>query len=486
MGRTSRSDKITISIRDLFLYILSRWRVLIVGLLIGAVVLGAYGVYKNFKQAETVEIGELEERAEAALKSMSASELAVSERAAGSIIRYLERYAYYRNYLEKSVFQHLDAGSLKVNFLTYVADGVDITSDTDLSGVVRTYANGIIGDKLAEETSKEFGCDIEDAYYYYESIVYCDINNASGGTLVVSIYGNDDEFISRMTKVVKAVADDITAEGKTEFPLVLTGEAMTKRNDSNIYDKQNNNSKVFAEIEGKISDEKAALNSAQLVYAQYIVTRDYDGQYLELAFSGETAGDEQASGPVIKLNRKMIVVGLAAGLVIAAVIIMIKYLASGRLRYYDDLEYMYGFNIIGTYSDPEAAEKRKKTGLDKWLWFKRIRRKPDSLEEGTARIAARLDALAKNQNIKKICIAAGPEVFAGEDFMKNVAQKAKFAEIETARDILNDADSMGKIFAAEGVVFLEQMDMSRFASIDAEIGLCESNNVNVLGAVVAE
>ena len=158
----------------------------------------------------------------------------------------------------------------------------------------------------------------------------------------------------------------------------------------------------------------------------------------------------------------------------------------GVVRCYDDIEYTYGIQVLGTYDDPKTAEKEHKLGLDKWLKSLRIKRKSQGREESAGLLAMKLQLVAKNNEVNDICVAIGPDVDTDIEFVEEVASRVEGANITVASNILRNADAIKKVLDADGVVLLEQKDKSRFSSIDEERVMCAGNNIPLLGVIVAE
>ena len=74
MEKTSERTNVTVSIKDMILYLCSKWRVLIIWLIIGAIIGGAYSAFKSLESADTADY---ENYAASIFEKMSDTDLSI-------------------------------------------------------------------------------------------------------------------------------------------------------------------------------------------------------------------------------------------------------------------------------------------------------------------------------------------------------------------------------------------------------------------------
>lgn len=489
MGKTSERTSVTVSIRDILLYLCSRWRVLLIGLLIGAVLGGAYSGYKSLKSAPSAYSAK---EAEAAFEKLSETEQAIVQNNVTTLIHYLNQFDYYSAYDEKALFQKLNPESARVCVLTYFIDSLD--EKTDSNTMIRLYESSLINDRFMDDVADTFGISRDDVFYYYDGIVRIgddsttttnQAGNLGSSALVIRVYGENDEFVKKMTKIVKDSVDRIgELQKKGLYSVNLINETIRQNTGTFIYDRQEMIVTSRKTVLKNINDLKGSLDGDVLDAVEQMLREQYDGKYADIVFPEMV--EEVSGGSSFHISKKWVVVGAAGLFIIALIVILIKYLLKGVIRCYDDIEYTYGIQVLGTYDDPKTASKEHKFVLDKWLKSLRIRRKSQDRESSVALIAKKLQLLARNHDIKNICVAIGPDVDTDETFISDVIKKTEGINVTAAYNILRNADAINMMLEADGVVLLEQMDKSRFASIDQERVMCSGNNIRILGAIVAE
>ncbi|MBE6016198.1 MAG: hypothetical protein E7233_01130 [Lachnospiraceae bacterium] len=488
MESMPKKEMTTISVRDMIIYILSKWKILIVCLVLGAVVLGAYSGYKSLKN--TGEIA-LEKRGEKLEKTLSEGEKGKAMNTAVTIAHYLNQYGNYAEYSARSEFQKLDPSSVKVRTLTYYLDSKEsgTMKESDVAGFANAYRFNLVDELFEQEVAEAFGIPVEEAFYYYDKTVRVRIDEErpiDESVFVVNIYHTDDEFLDKMSEIVKSRIERYSAEVSKAAPdqsVRFISEITSKSNGSYVYDTQEKNVSTCKTLVSDLEKITNALSGDELVYTKYLLTQVYDGEYTSIAFAN--MGEEEAKAPKLHISKKYVLIGAVGGLFAAALIVLLVYLLSHRLRGYNDMEYIYGIPVLGTFDDPKTVKKNSFI-LDKWLRSLRLRRKSQDYEGSVKLIAVKLKLAAKNNGIGNICIAVGPSVSTDVKFLEDIKQNTEEIKVSVAEDILRNADAIDKLFDVDGVVLMEQMDKSRLSEISEECRLLAGNNIRIIGAVVAE
>lgn len=496
METSSAKHIASISIRDLFLYLLSKWRLFLICFAVGALILGAYGAYKNLSSS-----GNEENDAkviEDITGEMSDLEIADCNASAASIASNLALYDSYKEYIDKSVYQSLLPEGLKNSQLTYFVSYEEnkyTQKDTSVSSAIAyAYASRIFGESFDEEISEEFGISAEDSFYYYDGVVSIDWGATDQGIVVISIYGNDEDFLQDMTSLVKrhieGLKEDVAALLGTHT-VTLISEQIGVINSSEILKNQQTYIKNMQSAVGSIEKSVDDLDGASLEYVKYLVESEYSGENIAIAFADAKATEDADTGDAddtvslkAMINKKYILAGALAGLIVCAVVMIIRYLTQGMLRCYDDMEYCYGIQVLGSF-DAENV-KRHHTSLDRLIRIKRIKRGEADRSVRAELTAERLRLAAEKKGIKDICIAIGAGAISGPDFVQDIAMLCGELNIVAAYDIKRNPKALESMRQSQGAVLLEQTDRSKLQDIEEEWQICAANDIPVLGAIVAE
>ena len=487
MNTIPEKNTITVSIRDMLLYICSRWRILLIWFVAGAVLLGAFGVYRNMKSdPEPV-------AAEEAESELTDAEKIEAEMAAASIMKHIEQYDYLMEYKEKTVMMNVNYADMKVVAISFyidnTKDGEFVRDTAELAAMVTSYGGSIMSSELKSKAAKEFDVPEEEAYFCYDGMISIEFGSAASGIFVVRVYGDNEDYINRIVTLVSEVVFDRTEYvtgifGKHSISVIT--DAMNYSSGVAFLDKQNAVNTNINNVLYTVNRLRDELDEASKTYVDAYIRENYEGEYYVIPEDAETEVTKGTGFSLGMINKKFVIIGAFAGLIASAVVIMLKYLLSGKLRNYNDIEYTYDLPVIGTYDDPDGRTKKHNSALDRYIRSKRIRRVSLDTEKNTEIICAKLALIAEKTGINNICVAISPAAPSGASFIGAVKESAAELSIVIAENILRSAEAVRTMRSADGVILLEKMDESRFDTINEEIRMCISADINVLGVIVAE
>ena len=184
------------------------------------------------------------------------------------------------------------------------------------------------------------------------------------------------------------------------------------------------------------------------------------------------------------VSIKYILLGAVLGLIIAAVVIAVKYAVTKTVKTVDDLENGYGFQILGVFDADNEFDKKHKTRFDKAIKRARNKNKKKlSLEENLALTATKIQLAAEKANIKNICVVMNIEDENGiiEKLINKFDDKLKTVII---KNILAKADALQNMSEMEGAILLEQLELSVDKDIHDECMLCIKYGINIIGTII--
>ena len=163
------------------------------------------------------------------------------------------------------------------------------------------------------------------------------------------------------------------------------------------------------------------------------------------------------------------VIGAAAGLVLACIVVWLVNLLNGKLHNQTEARSRYAFPVIGVL--PRAAKRLfvKATG----------KLEGDSLGSFEAKAQATAQSLLYQIGERSVCLVSTLGGEAAEKLIPYTNGKTP-----VCGNILSDADAIRKLDAYDGVVLIEQRDKSRLALIDAEVSRVQSLKKEVVGIVL--
>lgn len=454
MNQRITPDRREISFNELWWYVLSKWRVFIVGFVIGTVIMAVVvGLVNMYSGKAVVFMTEEELKA-----SLSTTQIEEVDRTYDLLKEYEEATRVYN----KSYLMQLNAGmAYKYNCQFYVeADTVEDTEN--IMELLKARAKG------AQVVS---GIDALEIYGMDESdmdgIIFA---TYIGGVLDISVFGKKDD--------VKAIGDIISAElefyadelvglvGK--FKLAKLNGSVSKANSQEIRELQEFRKDDMKHMESVLTAKVNGLTGNQK-------------SLYELRKGGETAvADKAIINTVRKLNAGHVFVGSVMAVMIMVVVAVIRFLAGPKLRSVNEVEQVYNVEILGKIISDKNAK-----GLDKIFSVKRNHFSGlDNREEQVDYIANAIYNKCKINDYTNLTLCYCGD---GEKDIKEKlhnALKERGIVCEVAKDIQWDAKALNEMVNAKNTVIISQIDVTLKKNLMEEVGLCERLGVNLMGMLI--
>lgn len=253
------------------------------------------------------------------------------------------------------------------------------------------------------------------------------------------------------------------------------------------------NMKNITSIQNNISSTRSRFDDNQKAYLAYLMgdTDIIPGNEDTYDHQANVRNDEASAGGR-HISKKYVVVGALLGLILAAIVIIIKYIATSTIKTAAETEENIGLPIVGRFDGSDKFYDKRKTALDRWLRkVKQKNKQKLSYEDSVEMVAAKIQIAAKKLDLKKVCIAVDSNVALDkvqhEEFLEDVIAKVgSEPEVLILNNILGRPDALHDMAGSDAVLLVLQTENSRFTDVQYERLLCEGYGVPVLGAVVVE
>jgi len=431
-------DYQAVYIKDLLFSILYRWKVVVIAMIIGALIM--YGL----NVLDTVTAG-----------SRPAKKIAGEEQTQREQIQQvLEdtdiRIETQRIYLSTSPLMSIDPNNFyQANLTLYIQTEYKINpgltyQDPDyvpaiLAAYQQILTDGDVLAKLAEETGLP-------GQYLHELITVNAITSHPG-ILSITINAADEETASKLLEMLKneMVAAEPSIESLTdkEHTLLAQDHAPILCADTNIADLQ-----------------KAAFQRLTTLQDQKI---EWQKQQTSLSLSGSEAN--------IVL---VIAIGAVAAIVIAIVAICVFHIATGKVYSARTLKNQTGLRILGCIPGSRKADPIVR-------WFRKLEGRctnPNQISVVTAMIANFC-----NDQEHVLIISHG-----NQQIQEQLVQQLKDSGIQATfcNSPLDDAAAVRAIPDCSAVVLLEQCNVSRYSQVEQTVEIIRDHNKALLGCVVLD
>lgn len=445
----------TIRFRDLFFYLLYRWRSLLVICL--AAILLSMGVFSFFGINAEPEDPLFD--AEALLESSRLDEAMYRELIAG-----------YQDYKEKSLLFRIDPFAKWVATKTYRIDQPD--EGDDLSKTKAWYASyyAALWNNTTEENLQEvFGT--ADLQYIDEVVHMYDGNKAitgsnettegMGGVFSLKVFGvNMEEAEKRAEYISSLVENDCYQQINTAYPhqLVVTGESIV--------------TEVDKDLPGKKEDVTKGLTSAMKSLENTLKKQEeYAAEAAELRKTGTLH--------IVKSSAKK---GIAVGIACLAAAIACYaacYVLSGRLRSGDDLKIGYRLPVFAEFDTSYARKPGK--GIDGLIekWEKKGKKNQRK------QIISNLQTLLRTNFAGQRLVLTGtlPENEYAS-LMNEIEKEKDTAETRLEASFLSNPKAMEDAGKADAVLIVEKKQLSKMSEIREMAEQLQMNKANVSGCII--
>ncbi len=496
--------EIQISIKDMVYQVLRKWRIMLVMVLVLAVVCGfGTSVMSALSSDSTDDADSNLTKSQKLEKSVKSTSSGLSEQikyetelAFESYKEYVVQASEIQRYLSNSVKMEIDSSSAPTYTLNYVIDthynAVYPTIEyKDFTGdIIAAYGSRLINNDTTSKIRDEIGWET-DLAYIQELISTNSTNstsdlslNSAVDTMTVTIYAPDEESARNIGKIIKDEIFSQKSEMETifgSFDITLVSEQYSETVADDILSAKQGYVSNLNTIFTAINNLSKNMTTAQTSYYNALVAQYmYDGSDDEIVTpvpDTGSASEESISNVKISLDKKSAAVGILAGIIIVALIEVLKYIYTAQIKRAEDMDYTFGVKVFGV----QSLEKK---GLDKLLEKAFCTRALGySNEERLSMISAGIAISAEKNDIKSLYITGS---VSDDALAKKVAEglKGKLSSVEFGRSILVDPESLEKMSKCDAVVLIERTHDSRCDEIKNELDICKTSGVKVLGSVV--
>lgn len=451
-SRINRDER-EISISELWWYIISKWKWLVIGMVVGALLLGVFGTYK----ASANNAG--------ALKGITMEDLTEEEQEeVKALVEEYELYQAKSEENENSYLMKLNSNSVYRCMVTYYVDTdysynyMDVKDDyaDELVSLYKTY---VVSDDVRD---KIVSLNIN-------GLVYTDLNymisTSNEGNIIKIAVCASKEDCETISNVVCEALEQYYNEA-TEF----IGEHSLKQLSTDIVEMYNENVKNGQTVKNAyvkgLSDNIDAAKSSLSPAQKQVYEAEISGQ------SNSGNGDFK-----ITLNKKYIVVGAVAGIAVSVVGAIVIFILGKRVKTVSEIEQVCGIDVIGKIIKDSSAGKYALRKINK---IKNNKTENEQIQY----VADTILNKCRQDEIKELAFAtaAGFSTEELEGIVKVLTEDG--IKVKCIDNINCDSAALNLVVDYKNVVFIEKLNVTTKDDIFAEIEVCEQLSVNVVGMVV--
>lgn len=463
-SRINRDER-EISISELWWYVISKWKWIVIGMAVGAILFGAYGAYSAYKANEAARANVPKEYT---MEDLTPEEQEEVE----ELVEDYEHYKAEEEKLEKNYLMNIDYNNVTQNLVTYYIDTdysynyleVKENYAETLVALYKIYLNGDeVYSKIMELEIKEL--DEIDMVFLYS------IAN-EGCVLKIGVTADEDwsdEISDVLTEAIEeyhSVATELVGEHK----LVKLGEDKMITGSEIVRNGQNFKKSTVDTLLARIEEKKSRFNEKQI----HVYQEEIEG--LVLNEEGSEVSPQTIKEKSI-INFKYIFIGVCGGTVVTIVWAILTYFSSKKIKSINEIIQVYNLEIIGKIIRDDVSKNR----LSKKIYGIKTTANEDEQQSYVADIIANK---CSKQGIKEITICSSIDTSTVTicDIVNKIHKKGIGCKF--VNNIDYDRESLAETLNSSNVLIAEFLNVTTRNDLEAEIEICDNLSINILGMIV--
>lgn len=477
-----------IDLIDLLAEILSHWRGMLICMLLGAVLLGAFSYIKSYQEESAL----IEEEAlSQAGKFLDVEEsLKVSEKmAVRALLNDEKEYALYQQYMEESMLMQMDSYHIPTIEMLFKIRIDDIEQNYMLHTVYEDLVNGAGLSQWVEEQMGIPSGSVSELIFAQAKSDILVLNDMRDIRIVndymkVAVIHYDVAECKKLAQCVKDYIEDRYAELSLEFgahEVMLLSETAATVMDIGVRDKQISCSNAVISLQTNIARVKEGLTREQQIYYDLLNSNDESEVLNDVAEAPVEKTDVRIAPPSVSM--KLVIVGAFLFVFAYAVIFFVMYVLNNKLRAADELQKLYHITQFGLIV---RAEDKKRKVIDRWIDALRNRNRRRFTREQSLRLAAaavKMSLFRRGEN--SVCLTGCDLENTVSQSLKELLEKDKIT-VTTLNSVIYDAEEMEKLKDVKNIVLVEKAMSTMYNEILREIELISCQDIVVLGGIIVE
>lgn len=474
-----------INLLDLMNYILCRWRILVFMAILFGMLLGGYKYLSEYRSLSNMDLVDAQETYHRNLEEYNVRKNNL-ENQINSLRQFIQEKD---TYLNESILMGLDPDTAYKSVLTYyVTDPIEhesITLDRELKSLPDHTVNSIIGSYASLVENGDILEMSQMDREKIEELVYVQADYQAK-LLHITVVG---ETKKQVQEISDAIEDGIKAATVNLSQTV----AMHRIELLSSYIGNDMGTKILigAVPENKrLGEEQLYQTSVESLQVDYYETianmqdqiQDCNKKLDEL--KEPAVPIEISQKDLIKDGIIFAILGIIGGMLLATMLLAIKFLLSEKLISQNEFFDKYGLWVLATYRAPRYANTN---GFDRLI--ERMTKTPevkDSLEEMYDFAAANILSLFDKSDERKVALVGNLSKETLSNAFSELTRYLGMADVEiiSAGNINESVAAIRKLDDVDKIILIEKCNVSRKQDIKQEILKLEKMKKDILGVIV--
>lgn len=494
-----------IDIKDCLRYILLQWRLIIIGMVIGALLLDCVGIIKSKKVANEVQElnasmekdAELETENQAILSELETKltdrEKEEVNNAVMSYKTYRANYSRAAAYMKNSIRMRINPSCVPTMTANYSVDNhyevifPKISDRDSTADIVDAFCNALVTDELLDKICDTLGGKL-DAPYIEELITISKSTNSSA-TLTLTVIADEKEKCETIFELIVDQIENITPDIKAvygDFDITEYNRKYSENVDTALLTEQQTRSGTLYNYKTYFNSIVSGMTENQQTYYYALLDGTVKMDEDDTETETEIVTDPLPVPEVKVINLKYILFGMVLGFFCVFCWFALKYILSPKLHVSHEITDYYKIPVIGILKVSEQP-KRFLSVIDQWI-VSIFQKNLKHISNGhqMEMVCTTTQVAAERHQMKQVYLTGTCQGAKWEQIVSGLKQRMgeTVGSISYGKSVMSDSDSLRKMTNADGVVFIEYVDGSRCDEIQREIEICRENNVAIIGSVV--
>lgn len=470
-----------IDLIDMLADILLHWRTVIMLMLVGGILAGAFSYVKSSKDIaeKQKQIGETEEEIEGDwAEVLTEAQIANVDYVLTqeSVLNTLEKQ------MENSILMQIDPYNVQRADMAFYVKSETAEQAYSILNVYDSLIGSTdiykyIADKTGEETNYLNEIISEKSYIYTGQSAT--IENY-GGVFKVTVFHYDKQMCEDIAHAVEDYLNDnhdYIAETVGAHELTEAKYSVGTVYSSSILDTQNSTKTDMVNRKLTIAKTKDAFSDEEAEYYAYLT----DAESEESAEATEEATIGEPS-----VSKKYVLLGIVGLAFVYVCILAVLYILDNKLKGCDSLQELYGVSVLGTIPGADKKKRILRT-IDTKIYALKSRGKRSFSTEEATDLASVAVKMAARENALTVVGLVGNNL---KDDSLKLCEKIKSdlerenITVKVLNNVLYNAEIMGSLEKMDGIVLIEKAGSSLYTEVSEELELAKRQNIKVLGGIL--
>lgn len=495
-----------ISLVNLLVEILLRWRIIVLWMLVGGLVFGGLSYVKSYRSVQA-QRAQREEAQKQLDEKKTQEDLGDIDRKwleeqltetqianVNSVVYYEKLYSDKMTYVKESVLMNIDPNAVPKAQLTFLIKAENTQQEYDIQKVYEDLAgSGSLFDWVAEQSGISTASLNEIVTLEKSSYSLLEGSNI----LRMAVVHNDQKVCQ---EIAGYIAEYIVGQRETlapvlgEHDIIVLDQSVSVVSDTNLLTQQRNYYTDLLNLQSVPVKAKEAFSDEEWDYYNFITTGNIAGDGDDEGNEEENSGSESSillkgqEIPEPGISMKYVIIGIILAAFLYTLVICMRYILSNKLKTGDDLQSLFDIPQLGRITKKESPKKIF-ASVDGWIQSLRDRNtRKFTTEEALNLAAVAVKIAVKKEGLKNVYLIGCNMKDGAENICEQIKEILKNEDmtIYVLDNVLYNAEALEKLSGAEGVALVESAGSTLYGEINNELELLRRQGIMVLGGIVVE